>query len=224
MNVLRQGTAAIYVDGRRCLTTNSSNVGSITTNNLIVGARRSTISAENAEYAFDRAFNGQVDEVRVWNATMNGDLLTSNRKVRLTGSEDGLVAYYPFEKKTLDSGNQVVTVGDNADLTGSGKTAQLSTFNSPLGSAASSSDSESEELSTLNYTNEAPALRTKPTETNVSFSFVASNEKVVINLDEDAAILEGCTLNFTVRDVRDENGNYSVPAVWTAFVNKKELE
>ena len=224
VNVLRQGTAAIYVDGRRCLTTNSSNVGSITTNNLIVGARRSTISAENAEYAFDRAFNGQVDEVRVWNATMNGDLLTSNRKVRLTGSEDGLVAYYPFEKKTLDSGNQVVTVGDAADLAGSGKTAQLSTLNSPLGSAASSSDSESEELSTLNYTNEAPALRTKPTETNVSFSFVASNEKVVINLDEDAAILEGCTLNFTVRDVRDENGNYSVPAVWTAFVNKKELE
>lgn len=210
VNVLRQGTAAIYVDGRRCLTTNSSNVGSITTNNLIVGARRSTISAENAEYAFDRAFNGQVDEVRVWNATMNGDLLTSNRKVRLTGSEDGLVAYYPFEKKTLDSGNQVVTVGDNADLTGSGHIAQLSTFNSTP--------------ATMNYTDEAPALRTKPTETNVSFSFVASNEKVVINLDEDAAILEGCTLNFTVRDVRDENGNYSVPAVWTAFVNKKELE
>lgn len=210
VNVLRQGTAAIYVDGRRCLTTNSSNVGSITTNNLIVGARRSTISAENAEYAFDRAFNGQVDEVRVWNATMNGDLLTSNRKVRLTGSEDGLVAYYPFEKKTLDSGNQVVTVGDAADLAGSGKTAQLSTFNSTP--------------ATMNYTDEAPALRTKPTETNVSFSFVASNEKVVINLDEDAAILEGCTLNFTVRDVRDENGNYSVPAVWTAFVNKKELE
>jgi len=210
LNVLRQGTAAIYVDGRRCLTTNSSNVGSITTNNLIVGARRSTISAENAEYTFDRGFNGQVDEVRVWNATMNGDLLTSNRKVRLTGSEDGLVAYYPFEKKTLDSGNQVVTVGDAADLTGSGHTAQLSTFNS--------------EISTLNYTDEAPALRTRPSETNVSFSFVASDEKVVISIDEDAATIEGCTLNFTVRDVRDENGNYSVPAVWTAFVNQKELE
>ena len=210
VNVLRQGTAAVYVDGHRSFTTNSSNVGSITTNNLIVGARRSTISAENAEYTFDRAFNGQVDEIRVWNATMNGDLLTSNRKVRLTGSEDGLVAYYPFEKKTLDSGNQVVTVGDDSDLTGSGKTAQLITLNATP--------------ATISYTDEAPALRTKPTETNVSFSFVASNEKVVISIDEDAATIEGCTLNFTVRDVRDENGNYSVPAVWTAFVNQKELE
>ena len=208
LNVLRQGAAAVYVDGKRCLSTNASNVGSINTNNLIVGARRIT---DTALYLYDRPFIGQIDEVRVWNATMNGDLLNSNRKVRLTGEEDGLVAYYPFEKKTLDEGNQVITVGDAADLTGTGNEAQLFTLNLVTPNA-------------LNYTDDAPALRTKPTETNVSFTFVASNEKVVISLNEDAATIEGCTLNFTVRDVQDENGNYSVPAVWSAFVNQNELE
>ena len=210
LNVLRQGAAAVYVDGKRCLSTNTANVGSIVTNNLIVGARRTTVSAADATYSYDRAFKGQVDEVRVWNATMPADLLAKNRKVRLTGSEDGLVAYYPFEKKKLDSGNQVVTVGDSLDLTGSGLEAKLFALNSSP--------------SPITYTDQAPALRTKPTETNVGFSFVASDEKVVITLNEDAAILDGCTLNFTVRDVRDENGNYSIPAVWSAFVNQNELQ
>ena len=209
INILRQGAAAVYVDGKRCLTTNAANVGTIATDKLIVGAKRTTFSSETGTYSFDRAFKGQVDEIRVWNATLNADLLAKNRKVRLTGAEDGLAAYYPFEKKQLDSGNQVQTVGNDADLTGSGLTAQLSSF--------------SNQTATLSYTNQAPALRTKPSETNVSFTFVASDNKVVINIDEDPATIEGCTLNLTVRDLRDENGNYSEPAVWSAFVNKKEL-
>ena len=209
LNVLRQGAAAVYVDGKRCLTTNATNVGNIVTNKLIVGARRTTVSAEDALFSFDRAFTGEVDEIRVWNATINGDQLSKNRKVRFTGNESGLVAYYPFETKTLDDYNQVVTLGYDKDLTGSGLSAQLSTFDS--------------QASALDYTDEAPALRTKPVETNVNYTFTASNEKIVIELDEDPSSIEGCTLNFTVRDVRDENGNYSVPAIWSAFVNRNEL-
>ena len=205
LNVLRQGAVAVYVDGVRCLTTNSSNVGSINTNKLIVGARRL------GEGVYDRKFTGQIDEIRIWNATMNGDRLIKNRKVRLTGDEDGLIAYYPFEKKGLDSGNQVITFGDATDLCDTLCTAGLY------------ASSDATVPSAITYSDEAPAMRTKPTETNVSFTFVASNEKVVINIDEDPATIEGCTLNFTVRDVRDENGNYSVPAVWSAFVNQKEL-
>ena len=203
LNVLRQGAAAVYVDGVRRLTTNAANVGGIATNNLLMGAHRKTLS-EHGEYSYDRTFTGQIDELRIWNATLNADKLLSNRKVRLTGSEDGLVAYYPFETKQLDQYSQVETVGTAADLCGSGKQATMSN-----GEVA--------------YTETAPALRTKQTETNVPFTFVASNEKIVISIDEDPAIIEGCTLNFTVRDVRDENGNYSAPAVWSAFVNLNQL-
>ena len=209
LNILRQGAAALYVDGQRVLTTNAANVGSIATDKLIVGAKRTTFSAEEAEYGYDHAFKGDIDELRIWSATMNADLLSQRRRIRLTGKEPGLVAYYPFEKKQLDSGNQVQTVGSNADLTGSGHTAELRSLNAqPL---------------TLNYTDEAPSLRTKPTETNVSYSFTASDTKVVLTIDEDPAIIEGTTLHFTVRDVLDENGNYSEPVVWSAFINNRQL-
>ena len=212
LNVLRQGAAAVYVDGKRCLTTNATNVGAINTDRLIIGIQRlyKPELGGVAPYTYGKAFKGEIDEVRVWGATMNGDQLTKNRKVRFTGTEPGLVAYYPFETKTLDEYNQIVTIGTPADLTGSGLQAQTV--------ALSGSPDEA-----LAYTDEAPALRTKPTETNVNFNFVASDEKIVIEIDEDPATIEGCTLNFNVRDVRDVNGNYSAPAVWSAFINKKEL-
>ena len=209
VNILRQGAAAVYVDGKRVLTTNAANVGTIASDKLLLGVRRTTFSAESAEYTYGCPFKGEVDEIRVWGATMNADMIAKNRKVRLTGSEAGLMAYYPFEKNTLDKYNQPITLGTDSCLTDSTVKAQLLTLNS--------------QPSTLNYTDEAPALRTKPTETNVSFSYVASDSKVVINIDEDPATIEGCTLNFSVHAVRDENGNYSEPAVWSAFINCNTL-
>ena len=210
LSVLRQGAASVYVDGVRRLTVTESNVGSIVTNSLIAGARRVTVSAENAEYEYDRAYVGFLDEIRIWAATLNSNLIVSNRKVRFTGKESGLAAYYPFEIKDLDGFNQVVTKGEVKDLCGNGGDAAMRTI---------SGGAQSDPL----FADDAPALRTKPTETNVNFSYVASDEKIIINIDEKPERIEGCTLNFTVRDLLDKNGNYSENAIWSAFVNRKEL-
>ncbi|MBO7141059.1 MAG: hypothetical protein J6W19_10870 [Prevotella sp.] len=216
LNVLRQGAAAVYVDGNRVLTTNASNVGHIATNYMYLGMRRSAEYADSTNAVgtlhYERPFKGQLDEVRVWDATLNADKLSNDRKVRLTGKEAGLVAYYPFETKKLDSGNQVVTEGYDIDLV---------TRDSTHMAERLAPDSFTPQ--TLNYSDEAPAMRTKPTETNVSYTYVASDNKIVIELDENPATIDGTTINFTVRSVRDVNGNYSEPAIWSAFVNQKEL-
>ena len=203
LNVLRNGNAAVYVDGARTLAISARKVGGIAADSLYVGARRGAIDEATGKHTFDRQLTGQVDELRVWNATMNAELLRTNRKVRLTGKEPGLVAYYPFEKKTLDAYNQTVTNGSDIDLV-TGKHTAVSGKN-------------------IAYTDEAPALRTKPTEENVDFTFTASDNKIVIELNEDEAAIDGSTLNFTVREVRDENGNYSEPIRWSAFVNRRQL-
>lgn len=203
LNVLRNGNAAVYVDGARTLAISARKVGGIAADSLYVGARRGAIDKATGKHTFDRQLTGQVDELRVWNATMNAELLRTNRKVHLTGKEPGLVAYYPFEKKTLDAYNQTVTNGSDIDLV-TGKHTAVSGKN-------------------IAYTDEAPALRTKPTEENVDFTFTASDNKIVIELNEDEAAIDGSTLNFTVREVRDENGNYSEPIRWSAFVNRRQL-
>ncbi len=202
LNVLRIGSAAVYVDGVRTVSTSAQNIGSIATDHMIVGATR---TRGNFDYEYSNYFTGNIDEIRVWNATLDAGQISNKRKLRLTGTEEGLVAYYPFETKGLDSGNQVITKGYATDLAGR-------KFNAELTSGQ------------LSYAPEAPALRNKQIETNVSYDYSASDTKIVITIDEDPTIIEGCYLNLTVRDLRDANGNYSEPVNWTVFVNRNELE
>ena len=176
---------------------------------MIIGARRTIqdVTTESEQYKYDRYLTATVDEVRIWNATKSAEQLRKARKLRLTGQEPGLVAYYPFEVKTLDAFNQVVTNGSDADLTGSNHVAELSNA----------------VILETEYVDDAPALRLKPEETNVSFSFTSSNNKIVIDIDETPAKIEGCTLNFTVRNVHDQNGNLSEPVTWSAYINQNTL-
>lgn len=190
LNVLRMGTAALYIDGNRALTVPAANMAAFGSVYLTVGGN----------------FTGMVDEIRLWGATMNANQLARNRKVRLNGNEPGLELYYPFEEKTLDEYNQVVVRGTGKEMTGRGQDAVISG-----------------QPSAVSYTDDVPALREKMTETNVPFSFTASDTKIVLSLDADPAKLEGCTLNFTVRNVRDRNGNNSVEALWSAFVHRGQL-
>ena len=209
LNMLRQGNTAVYVDGETRATIASTSIGTIASDSMIIGARRTVqdLTMANVLYKYDRQLKGTIDEVRIWNATKNADQLRKARKLRLTGQEPGLAAYYPFEVKTLNNFNQVVTNGSDADLTGSNHQAELS--------KTAILDAE--------YVDEAPALRLKPEETNVRFSFTSSNNKIVIDIDETPAKIEGCTLNFTVRSVHDQNGNLSEPVTWSAYVNQNTL-
>lgn len=212
LSVLRGGNANVYVDGVAKATVSADKIGSLGSDQLLIGARRTFQDVQQSDvlYTYDRPLTATIDEVRIWNATMNANQLKKQRKVRLTGTEPGLVAYYPFESKTLDGQNQVITKGSAADLCNSGFDAQLS----ELGGLSDVIDT---------YTDAAPALRVKPEEENVSFTFVASDNKIVIDIDEAPARIEGTTLNFTVRDVHDQNGNLSEPVTWSAFVSHNPL-
>lgn len=212
LNVRRTGTAAVYMDGTRSLTVSASSIGSFASDSLIVGARRTYVpktGSTAAHYDYDRWFAGAVDEIRLWKGTIASDLLASKRKTRLTGQEPGLSLYYPFEEKQLDEYNQPVTVGTLEEMTGHGTVAVVNRqiVNGPI----------------VNYSDNAPALREKPMQTDVAFAFTSSDTKIVIDIKEAPARLEGCMLYFTVRNVRSVNGNKSQPATWSAFIHRNEL-
>ncbi len=200
LNILRTGNAAVYVDGLRTFATSASNVGQTASDCLVMGQRRTNT---DGVITYDRAFKGEVDEVRIWNATLGADIINERSHQRLTGTEAGLVAYYPFETKALDGYGQLVTQTTASDLCHGRHSATYGTA--------------------LTFTDQAPALRQKPVETNVPFSYTASDNTIVITVDADAATIEGCTLHFTVTGVSDANGNKSEAVTWSAFVNRNEL-
>ncbi len=201
LNILRNGNAAVYVDGERTMAISVAVVGSIAGDKMTVGARRT--HTDTGAYLYDRMLVGSVDEIRLWNATLTADMLKARRKMRLNGTEQGLVAYYPFETKTLDDYNQVVTVGTDVDMV--------------------QPDRKMSYVGEISFSDDAPALREKKAETNVDYSFTASDNKIVFTINEAPATIAACTLHFTVRDLRDINGNLSLPVCWSAYVNNNEL-
>lgn len=206
LNVLRSGNTSLYVDGQRVLALASRNVGTLNADSVIIGARRLEDASQKYRYLYDRRFRGFVDEVRVWNATLDASTLADMRRARLTGNEAGLVAYFPFETKVLDSGNQLQTVPVDTSIVKGRQTRAM------VGGSSG-----------LAFTDVAPALKEKPVETNVPFSFTASDETIVITIEEEPARIEGCTLNFKVKRVRDVNGNYGEPVCWSAYVSRNSL-
>ena len=59
----------------------------------------------------DKFFDGQIDEVRLWNRVRSEDELRRDHGFRLVGNEPGLCAYYRFDE---GSGNQLYDQTDNA--------------------------------------------------------------------------------------------------------------
>ena len=207
MNVLRSGNAIVYIDGEAMGQVASTNVPALQTSYMYLGANRVASNDTITPYNLINKLNGQIDEIRVWNATLNAKVLRERMYSRLYGTEPGLAAYYPFEEEKLDANQQIVTEGSAMDMVT--KRHKATGFKNSLHAIACN--------------DEAPALKPVNKESNVNYSFVSSERGIVINLDEDANRIEGVTVNVTVKDVLDLNGNQSLPITWTALVKRNQL-
>ena len=207
INVIRNGNTVVYVDGESVGQAASTNVPAMQSAYLYLGAKRNRDENYSKFDVMSNKLVGEIDEIRVWNATVNASVIRDRMNQRLKGDEAGLVAYYPFEEEKLDEYSQIVTVGTATDMvTGRHDITAL----------------RAEEYN-VTYSNEAPALKPINNVTNLNYNFVASERGIVIELNEDADRIEGTTVNITVRDVVDLNGNKSLPVTWTALVKRNQL-
>ena len=53
---------------------------------------------KDVRYAADRFFDGQIDEVRIWNRALSIAEIAANKDCELVGDECGLVHYYQFNE------------------------------------------------------------------------------------------------------------------------------
>ena len=168
---------------------------------------KSTPSLACDSLYFGDGLTGDIDEVRIWNGLYSNRVLLDERYNMIdTASVKGLVRYYPFEFSALDSGNQVVT-----------------TF-SPHNAIEKAGVTIHDLKGTLVKAATTPALKTASTRSNLYYTFTASDRKVTINIDEEALNkLEGTTVNISLKNVPDVNGNSSKRISWNAYVRKNPL-
>jgi hypothetical protein len=168
---------------------------------------KSTPSIACDSLYFGNGLTGDIDEVRIWKGLYSNRLLIDERYNMIdTASVKGLVRYYPFEFSALDEGNQVVT-----------------SF-SPHNAIEKAGVTVHDLKGTLVKATTTPALKTAPTRSNLYYTFTASDRKVTINIDDEALNkLEGTTVNITLKNVPDVNGNSSNRISWNAYVRKNPL-
>ena len=196
LNVVRGQAASFYIDGKRTGVIAETAVPNIEGSTLILG----------------KGDAADIDEVRVWKASLSESRLLNNMYNTLDTASvysKGLAAYYPFEKDSVVAGVPMVVY--TADNMAPGATDSL-TF-------------DKQQVSFGMFG--APPIKHAPRETKLIASSVASERKVVVNLT-GAGIsprdIEGTTLNVTVDRIHDLHGNTSLPIRWTAYVQQNTLK
>ncbi len=154
-------------------------------------------------------FTGAFDELCIARASVTNELLLESAHFRLHGNETGLVAYYPFEKDSIDSGNQHMTVPTLEDRCKN----------------ALNKHSAQWVNSQFSNTNHPALVEARPVEP-VPFTFTASDRQITIQLNDQQmapARVEGCNLKVEIQNVVDEHGNYSAPVCWNIYVQRNSL-
>lgn len=204
LSVKRKGMTNVIIDGTVAGSFNSS----IFTNDVAGGFYfLGTHYYENKDlgtYEYTQYFKGNIDEVRVWNTALSTALVNQNRMYKLKGNEVGLISYHPFETWEKQSDGTTLINSYSKDLVDDSR---------QLGGS-------------FTFDNVAAAIIDRPTVETIAqekFSYVASNNKIVLTIDQEPYRLEGVTFEIAVKNVLDVNGNVSKPALWTAYINRSPL-
>lgn len=208
LNVRRGISAVCMVDGNIVGTIDERTVPAFAAAAMHVGAsvsqQRDALGNVTAE-SYGKFLEGAVDEIKLWNADLNGSVIAERRFERVDASgANGLVAYYPFESLSQDEYHQWKAAFSLNDMCKDSKNVAVA-----QGVAAQT---------------DAPAMQMASRRTVLNTSFTASERNVFITINNALKDYNGTTLDFEVSDVRDYNGNVSQPVKWSAFVDLNPLK
>ncbi|MCB9235899.1 MAG: HYR domain-containing protein [Bacteroidia bacterium] len=156
-------------------------------------------------------FNGDMDEIRIWNYARTNAQIITTMNIPLSGSESGLVAYY-----NLNDGPGSSTA---LDKTGNGNSASLQSFNTNTAWIPSTA-SVSGVVVTNNFNGTANASGTYPkgtttvvwTATDASGNSVSCNQTITVVDNQNPTI--ACPANISVNSANGQCAatvNYSTP-------------
>jgi len=206
-------TGGIFVSG--------SDLGGFQNSQMSIGARRYN---DGNQYVVNNYFNGYIDELRLWRSYRTAQVIKNNAHARLNGDEPGLVTYYPFEVDTLVA-NQRHTWAVLADQVK--KNADADVYPSTGYTMYGTNLQDSAQIVEAFCLENGPRLKRADFQDVVSMNYkFNSNDRIVLSFSDivKPERIEGCELNFTVRDIFDTHGNkMKDPYTWTVYVNQNPL-
>ncbi len=190
------------IDGKEGNSTPSEQFGGFAGSKLWIGSR---VWFEGSVQDDDRAFTGNLDEIRIWNTHRSIDQIARDQYNKLSGNEGALMVYYPMEEY-VESGGVLVnqnSLRNHIDLVNTDDLALQGGIN----------------FSNLSANVKLP----RPVE-KVNFSYSSNGDRIVLTPTEAASKIENAILEITVRNIRDLNGNVlQNPVTWTAYVDRNQV-
>ncbi|MBR0048609.1 MAG: hypothetical protein IJP74_04720 [Prevotella sp.] len=197
LNVRRGVSAVVYVDGQAVKVVPETSIPGISSHYLMVGSELS----DGKEWS---NFTGDVDEIRIWNAALDGHLISNRMYERMDNSYPGLVGYFPMEDIHRTAQGNVVT---EFSLKNFGEKDSLLTISSVAGDSR---------FPTQALT--APALKPGSTKMRLDdsqFNFTASADEIYFSFpDSSLPLMDGNDFTATVSHIKDEHGNNSETVQW----------
>jgi len=202
--VLQRATSlTAFIDGNQQNTISSGGLEQFAGNKFWIGARGYQPFGPEV---VDRAFNGWIDEFRLWNSARSQLQIERDRINRLAGTETDLVCYIPFEQYTINMGVPILTPS-LADIKTPARSISGTTA---LGSG-------------LN--NQTPAIKLQRPVEAINFTYALNGDKIILTPNTLPALIENVTLDITVKDVFDLNGNkMQSPKTWIAYIDKNQVK
>ncbi len=203
--VLQRATSlAVFIDGNQQNSTSSSSFKEFGGSKVWIGGRG--YEPPVGPTVVDRTFNGYIDEVRVWSSARTQSQIDRDRVNRLAGTESDIVLYIPFELYTINMGVPILT-------------ASLSDIKSP-GRVITGTNSSGSGLN-----EESPTIKLQRPVESINFTYAINNDKIILTPNTLPELIENVTLDITVKNVYDLNGNkMQSPKTWIAYVDKNQVK
>ena len=200
---VRRGTSAIaYIDGEAVKVIPEEKIPGISGKWMLFGGEE-LMDTNGEQYAMTyNHFTGDIDEIRIWGAALDGGLIKDRMYERMDNNYPGLAGYFPMEEIHRTVQGTVVTDFSPANF---GET----DYKDRLVIAESAS---------LTQSVNAPAL--KPGSTNMrmddsQFDFTASSDEIYFSFpDGSLPLMDNNDFTATVSYIKDEHGNNSEPVQW----------
>jgi len=203
------GRGQIYLDGNLQNYFDSKDLGGIASSLMYIGARGWYEEGVSNYLNLDNYFNGEIDELRIWNLYKNEQLIKDNNNVKLDGAEMGLLAYYPFETYIEWQGQQELAF-TFADMKIQRDEAMV---------VPDAENINADEISDI------PPVKDKGPVSDLEFDFVVNNDALIIYLEETLEKIEKTIVTFTVDNIQDINGNENIsPITWSAYIDRNQLK
>ena len=195
---VRRGTSAIaYIDGAPVKVVPENILPGISAHNLVIGGRQTLVNVDGHEN-IEGSFVGDIDEVRIWSAALDGKLISERMYERMDNSYAGLVGYFPMEERGPNQQGNIQTT--------------FTTNN------CGEKDSQLKITSELSKSENAPALKPGSSRMRIDeslYDFTASSDQIFFTFyDSSLAQMDDNDFVVTVMSIKDEHGNDSEPVQW----------